>query len=141
MRSCGSIGMGRECFSPMDTYSLTPTSKHYTCMIVLLSRAGKLNGVKKMPKEAHSVTWSSLLGAGRWHDLAQTRQLMKYEGMHKSPECSWTEDRDGVHDFLASDRTNARTEEIYPLEQGVRVISSMRILFSPLWPVHNVLVK
>lgn len=79
--------------------------------------------------------------AGRWRDLAQTRQLMKYEGMHKSPECSWTEDRDRVHDFLASDRTNARTEEIYPLEQGVQVISSMRILFSPLWPVHNVLVK
>ncbi|XP_054780508.1 pentatricopeptide repeat-containing protein At2g13600-like [Prosopis cineraria] len=151
----GSTEMGRECFSLMETYGLAPTLKHYTCMIVLLSRAGKLNEayelIKKMPMEADSVTWSSLLGgcfihgeislgeiaaknllelepnnnanyvllanlyasAGRWYDLAQTRQLMKEEGMQKSPGCSWIEDKDGVHVFLAGDTTHARTEEIY----------------------------
>ncbi|XP_028752170.1 pentatricopeptide repeat-containing protein At2g13600-like [Neltuma alba] len=151
----GSIEMGHDCFSLMETYNLTPTLKHYTCMVDLLSRAGKLNEAyeltKKMPMEADSVMWSALLGgcfihgevnlgeiaaknllelepnntanyvllanlyasAGRWNDLAQTRQLMKDEGMHKSPGCSWIEDKDGVHVFLASDRNHARTEEIY----------------------------
>ncbi|KAK0593540.1 hypothetical protein LWI29_038407 [Acer saccharum] len=51
--------------------------------------------------------------AGRWSDLARTRQTMKRRGMHKSPGCSWIEDRDGIHRFLASDRSHERTEEIY----------------------------
>ncbi|KAI9119871.1 hypothetical protein K1719_009260 [Acacia pycnantha] len=151
----GSIEMGHECFSLMETYNLTPTLKHYTCMIDLLSRAGKLNEayelIKKMPMEADSVTWSALLGgcfvhgevflgeiaaknllelepnntanyillanlyasAGRWNDLAQIRQLMKDERMQRRPGCSWIEDKDGVHVFLASDITHARTEDIY----------------------------
>lgn len=151
----GSIEMGHECFSLMETYNLTPTLKHYTCMVDLLSRAGKLNEayelIKKMPMEGDSVMWSALLGGcfihgevalgeiaakhlielepnntgnyvllanlyasiGRWYDLAQTRQMMQDRGMQKSPGCSWIEDKEGVHVFLASDKTHRRTEEIY----------------------------
>ncbi|XP_061346806.1 pentatricopeptide repeat-containing protein At2g13600-like [Gastrolobium bilobum] len=151
----GSIEIGRECFSMMETYNVTPTLKHYTCMVDLLSRAGKLNEayklIKNMPMEADSVTWSALLGGcfihsevalgeiaakklielepyntgnyvmlanlyasvGRWHYVAQTRQLMKDKGIQKSPGCSWIEDRDGVHVFLASDKTHKRADEIY----------------------------
>ncbi|WJX10037.1 hypothetical protein P8452_00806 [Trifolium repens] len=151
----GSIEIGYECFYLMEKFNITPTLKHYTCMVDLLSRAGKLDEayqlIKNMPMEADSVTWSALLGgcfihkevslgeiaaeklielepgntgnyvmlanlyasAGRWHDLAKTRELMNDRGMQKSPGCSWIEDRDGVHVFLASDKTHQRAEEIY----------------------------
>lgn len=151
----GSIEIGYEYFYLMETYNIKPTLKHYTCMVDLLSRAGKLNEayqlIKNMPMEADSVTWSALLGgcfihkevalgeiaaeklielepsntgnyvmlanlyasAGRWHDLAKIRELMNEKGMQKSPGCSWIEDRDGVHVFLASDKSHQRVEEIY----------------------------
>jgi pentatricopeptide repeat protein len=151
----GSIEIGYECFYLMEKFNVTPTLKHYTCMVDLLSRAGKLGEayqlIKNMPMEADSVTWSALLGgcfihkevslgeiaaeklielepgntgnyvmlanlyasAGRWHDLAKTRELMNDREMQKSPGCSWIEDRDGVHVFLASDKTHQRAEEIY----------------------------
>ncbi|RYR55199.1 hypothetical protein Ahy_A06g030450 isoform A [Arachis hypogaea] len=151
----GSVEIGHECFLLMDTYNVTPTLKHYTCMVDLLSRAGKLKRayelVKNMPMEADSVTWSALLGGcyihsevelgeiaakklielephntanyvllanlyasvGRWHDLAQIRQLLKQKGMQKNPGCSWIEDVDGVHVFLAGDKSHIRSSEIY----------------------------
>ncbi|KAK9292574.1 hypothetical protein L1049_020548 [Liquidambar formosana] len=51
--------------------------------------------------------------AGRWCDLARTRQTMKDRGMQKSPGCSWIEDKDEIHVFLACDKSHKRTEEIY----------------------------
>ncbi|XP_062120050.1 pentatricopeptide repeat-containing protein At2g13600-like [Humulus lupulus] len=50
---------------------------------------------------------------GRWHDLAKMRQLMKDRGMQKSPGCSWIEDREETHVFLASDKSHNRAKEIY----------------------------
>ncbi|KAF4380351.1 hypothetical protein F8388_024644 [Cannabis sativa] len=51
--------------------------------------------------------------AGRWYDLAKMRELMKDRGMQKSPGCSWIEDRDETHVFLASDKSHNRAREIY----------------------------
>ncbi|KAK8521098.1 hypothetical protein V6N13_077219 [Hibiscus sabdariffa] len=51
--------------------------------------------------------------AGKWSDLARTRQKIKDTGMQKIPGCSWIEDRDDVHVFLAYDKSHKRTEEIY----------------------------
>ncbi|KAJ0046381.1 hypothetical protein Pint_05115 [Pistacia integerrima] len=51
--------------------------------------------------------------AAKWSDLVRTRQKMKNKGMQKNPGCSWIEDRDEIHTFLASDRSHERTEEIY----------------------------
>ncbi|KAL5538677.1 hypothetical protein UlMin_044644 [Ulmus minor] len=51
--------------------------------------------------------------AGKWHDLTRTRQLMKDRGMQKSPGCSWIEDRDEAHVFLACDKSHNRSKEIY----------------------------
>ncbi|GAY60417.1 hypothetical protein CUMW_201850, partial [Citrus unshiu] len=53
--------------------------------------------------------------AGRWSDLARTRQKMKDRRMHKSPGCSWIEDRDEIHKFRSSDRSHDRSEEIYTI--------------------------
>ncbi|CAK7324227.1 unnamed protein product [Dovyalis caffra] len=51
--------------------------------------------------------------ARRWSDLARIRGTMKDRGIHKSPGCSWIEDRNEIHSFLAHDRSHQRAEEIY----------------------------
>ncbi|CAK9185590.1 unnamed protein product [Ilex paraguariensis] len=52
-------------------YGITANSKHYTCMIDLLGRAGRLdeaqNVIKNMPFEPDAATWGALLGASRIH--------------------------------------------------------------------------
>ncbi|XVF12705.1 hypothetical protein REPUB_Repub08aG0142600 [Reevesia pubescens] len=51
--------------------------------------------------------------AGKWSDLARTRQKFKDIGMFKIPGCSWIEDRDDIHVFLAYDKSHKKTEDIY----------------------------
>ncbi|RZC69640.1 hypothetical protein C5167_032770 [Papaver somniferum] len=151
----GSVDLGCKYFDLMRDYHIKPTEKHYTCMVGLLGRAGRLSEaysiVKKMKAEPDSVTWGSLLGcclihrnvglgeisahklielepnnsgnyimlanlyasAGKWDDLARIRKIMKDRKMHKSPGCSWIEDKDQKHVFLANDRSHKRAEEIY----------------------------
>ncbi|OIV89728.1 hypothetical protein TanjilG_03601 [Lupinus angustifolius] len=59
-------------FYSMDKdYGVTPTSKHYTCMIDLLGRVGRfeevLNLTKNMPFEPDGAACGALLGACRIH--------------------------------------------------------------------------
>lgn len=52
-------------------YGIRANSKHYTCMIDLLGRAGRLddaqNLMTSMPFEPDAATWGALLGASRIH--------------------------------------------------------------------------
>ncbi|CBI23043.3 unnamed protein product, partial [Vitis vinifera] len=151
----GAVETGHEFFDLMTYYNVTPSLKHYTCIVDLLSRAGRLDEayelVKKIPRKPDSVMWGALLGgcviwgnvelgeiaaeslielepnntgnyvllanlyayAGRWHDLDRTRQMIKDRGMHKSPGCSWIEDREDIHVFLSCDKSHEKTEDIY----------------------------
>ncbi|GAV82829.1 PPR domain-containing protein/PPR_1 domain-containing protein/PPR_2 domain-containing protein [Cephalotus follicularis] len=62
----GSVDTGYELFDLMGFYNLKPTLKHYTCMVDLLSRAGRIieayELIKKIPLEPDSVMWGALLG-------------------------------------------------------------------------------
>ncbi|KAF4379821.1 hypothetical protein F8388_023838, partial [Cannabis sativa] len=67
-------------------YGITPNSKHYTCMIDLLGRAGRLdeaeNLMKTMPFEPDGATWGALLGASRIHgntELGEKAAKMIFE--------------------------------------------------------------
>ncbi|KAG6410063.1 hypothetical protein SASPL_128111 [Salvia splendens] len=153
----GAVESGQEFFDQMRCYSVAPTLKHYTCMVDLLARAGKLEQaygmVERMPLEADSVIWSALLGGciihgevglgekaarelmrldpgnsghfvmvanlyasmGRWSELRGIRLQMKAEEMHKAPGCSWIEDRDETHVFMAWDKSHKRAREIYDM--------------------------
>jgi hypothetical protein len=70
---------GRKYFNCMiQDYHMTPTLKHYGCMVDLLGRAGFLieaqDMINKMPVEPDVAVWGSLLGACRIHmniDLAE----------------------------------------------------------------------
>ncbi|XP_057507793.1 pentatricopeptide repeat-containing protein At2g13600-like [Actinidia eriantha] len=51
--------------------------------------------------------------AGKWSDVARTRRLIKDRQMQKNPGCSWIEDGNQIHVFMACDTSHRRTEEIY----------------------------
>ncbi|KAM3703107.1 hypothetical protein ACJW31_04G071200 [Castanea mollissima] len=68
----GLLDKGTEYFYSMNCdYGITANSKHYTCMIDLLGRAGRLdeaqNLMRNMPFEPDAATWGALLGASRIH--------------------------------------------------------------------------
>ncbi|EXB25868.1 hypothetical protein L484_000356 [Morus notabilis] len=68
----GLVERGKQYFYSMNQdYGITPNSKHYTCMIDLLGRAGCLDEaqdlMRNMPFEPDAATWGALLGASRIH--------------------------------------------------------------------------
>ncbi|KAL8550974.1 hypothetical protein ACS0TY_000162 [Phlomoides rotata] len=153
----GSVETGLELFDLMGSYDVTPTLKHYTCMVDLLSRGGQVKRayqvVERMPMDPDTVMWGALLGgciihgdvelgeiaaqkliqlepdnssnyvmlanlyasAGKWCELKKVRQQMKDEQLRKNPGCSWIEDKDETHVFMAWDRSHKRAEEIYEI--------------------------
>ncbi|XP_059303403.1 pentatricopeptide repeat-containing protein At4g02750 [Lycium ferocissimum] len=75
LSACGHTGLidkGMEYFYSMARdFGITTNPRHYTCMIDLLGRAGRLddaqNLMKDMPCEPDAATWGALLGASRIH--------------------------------------------------------------------------
>lgn len=75
----GLVDKGREIFASMhQTFNVEPTRDHYTCMVDLLGRAGRLQEalelIKTMSVEPHGGVWGALLGACRIHrnpDIAE----------------------------------------------------------------------
>lgn len=75
LSACGHTGLverGMEYFYSMNhDYGIMANPKHYTCMIDLLGRAGRLddaqNLMKDMPFKPDAATWGALLGASRIH--------------------------------------------------------------------------
>ncbi|EFJ21657.1 hypothetical protein SELMODRAFT_106624 [Selaginella moellendorffii] len=80
--ACGHAGLVDECkwyFQSMIEDRITPTFDHYSCVVTVLSRAGKLEEAEdllhSMPFNPGSVGWTSLLGACRTHgDLKRARR-------------------------------------------------------------------
>eukprot|EP01018_Ginkgo_biloba_P013169 Gb_21054 [translate_table: standard] len=69
----GLVDKGWQYFDWMsEYYHITPTMKHYVCMVDLLGRAGHLDKAKhfinKMPIEPDAIVWSCLLGACKIHN-------------------------------------------------------------------------
>lgn len=72
----GLVDFGREYFDSMNRdYGIIANSQHYTCMIDLFGRAGRLDEaqdlMRNMPFEPDAATWGALLGASRIHGNAE----------------------------------------------------------------------
>ncbi|KAJ4714667.1 Pentatricopeptide repeat-containing protein [Melia azedarach] len=68
----GKVEEGQKYFKMMkEKFGLEPEAEHYSCMIDLLGRAGKLNEaerlIESMPLSPGSIGWAALLGACRKH--------------------------------------------------------------------------
>ncbi|KNA07514.1 hypothetical protein SOVF_170900 [Spinacia oleracea] len=68
----GLIKEGWECFNNMvDKHNISPTEKHYSCMIDVLARGGQLeeafNLMQKMNIQPNASHWGAILGASKVH--------------------------------------------------------------------------
>lgn len=68
----GKVENGWEYLKMMkEKFGIVPETEHYTCMIDLLGRAGKLSDAERlietMPYDPGCIAWSSLMGACRTH--------------------------------------------------------------------------
>ncbi|XP_021836580.1 pentatricopeptide repeat-containing protein At5g44230 [Spinacia oleracea] len=83
LTACSHAGMveeGRKLFKTMEeTYGVTPTGDHYTCMVDLLGRSGHLEEAldlaKSMPIEPHGGVWGALLGACSIYNNPETAEI------------------------------------------------------------------
>eukprot|EP01018_Ginkgo_biloba_P013352 Gb_31457 [translate_table: standard] len=75
LSACSHVGLVDEGCRYFDSlsqdYGITPTMEHYSCMVDLLGRAGRLDEVEdfinKMPVEPDALVWQTLLAACRIH--------------------------------------------------------------------------
>lgn len=68
----GKVHEGKKYFNMMkEKFGIEPEAEHYSCMIDLFGRAGKLTDAEKlietMPFNPGSIGWAALLGACRMH--------------------------------------------------------------------------
>ncbi|KAL9681022.1 hypothetical protein QQ045_012803 [Rhodiola kirilowii] len=140
----GKVEEVRRYFDMMkDEFGIEPESEHYSCMIDLLGRVGKLSEAERlietMPFSPGSISWASLLSAsnqcvqlepsnyaapyvmlanmlsdaGKWEEVAQVRKLMRDRRVKEKQGCSWIELDKKVNVFVAEDSTHPMINDIY----------------------------
>lgn len=66
-------------YSMQEIYSLNPLSEHYSCVVDLLGRAGRLaeavNLIESMPVQPDGPVWGALLGACKIHKNVELAEL------------------------------------------------------------------
>lgn len=87
----GLVDTGIQYFDSMRTiYGIEAKPDHYTCMVDLLGRAGKLveavNLINKMPFKPHSAIFGTLLGASRIHKNLELAEFSAKHLLNLDPE-------------------------------------------------------
>lgn len=104
LTACSHAGLAEEglkYFHSMEkTYGVVPREEHYSCVIDLLGRAGKLEKaeefINNMPIEPNAFGWCSFLGACRIHGDKERGKLAAEKLMKLEPENS------GAHVLLSN---------------------------------------
>ncbi|GAV57678.1 PPR domain-containing protein/PPR_2 domain-containing protein/DYW_deaminase domain-containing protein [Cephalotus follicularis] len=91
----GKVEEGQRYFDMMkEKFKIEPEAEHYSCMIDLLGRAGKLSEaeriIQRRPVSSGAISWSALLGACRTHgniELAEkaANQLLLLDPSNAAP--------------------------------------------------------
>lgn len=119
LRGCSHAGLVKEglnyFYSMEKIYGVMPREEHYSCVIDLLGRAGKLKEaeefINKMPFEPNAFGWCSFLGACRSHGDKDRGKLAAEKLMQLEPENS------GAHVLLSN---------IYAKEQQWEDVRALR---------------
>ncbi|MED6149141.1 hypothetical protein PIB30_059626 [Stylosanthes scabra] len=106
----GLVEKGKQIFESMiKEHGIMPIQDHYTCMIDLFSRAGRLDEARdfifKMPFGPDAI--------GEWEEVAKLRKGMRDKGLRKEPGCSWIKYKNQVYIFSADDQSNPFLDRIY----------------------------
>lgn len=88
----GLVEQGRHFFEMMERcYGVKPSKDHYTCMIDLLGRAGKLKEalefIQTMPIKPNASIWGALLGACRIHKNPEVAEIAARHLFELEPDC------------------------------------------------------
>ncbi|XP_006660454.1 pentatricopeptide repeat-containing protein At4g14850-like [Oryza brachyantha] len=102
----GLVDEAKQYFNSMkEMFGIDRTEEHYSCMIDLLGRAGKLDDamelVNSMPFQANASVWGALLGASRVHKDPELGRLAAEKLFGLEPEKS------GTHVLLANTYASA----------------------------------
>ncbi|XP_015898746.4 pentatricopeptide repeat-containing protein At3g24000, mitochondrial-like [Ziziphus jujuba] len=116
---CSHAGMveeGLNYFHSMEKiYGVVPREEHYSCIIDLFGRAGRIreaeNFIKSMPFEPNAFGWCSFLGACRIHGDKERGKVAAEKLMQLEPENS------GAHVLLSN---------LYAKEQQWEDVRSLR---------------
>ncbi|KAL4589703.1 hypothetical protein LXL04_002611 [Taraxacum kok-saghyz] len=73
----------------------------------------KLMKIEPMNSGNYVAVSNAYAGKGMWNEVSELRSLMRENGIKKSPGCSWLQIGKEVHVFVANDRSQSRTDEIY----------------------------
>ncbi|KAK9060735.1 hypothetical protein SSX86_021441 [Deinandra increscens subsp. villosa] len=75
------------------------------------------NLIKLEPNNSGNYTALSNAYAanGLWDEVSDLRSLMKEKGVKKNPGCSWVQTGKELHVFVANDRSNSQSDEIYAM--------------------------
>ncbi|KAK9163591.1 hypothetical protein Syun_004493 [Stephania yunnanensis] len=91
----GKVDEGWKYFNMMkESFGIEPVTEHYSCMIDLLGRSGKLDEAERlietMPFDPGSISWAALLGACRTHGNIElgakaAKKFMELEPYNAAP--------------------------------------------------------
>ncbi|KAL1217360.1 Pentatricopeptide repeat-containing protein [Cardamine amara subsp. amara] len=98
LSACGQVGLtdeGQKYFSMMsEEYGIKPRLEHYSCMVNLLGRAGKLQEaydlIKEMPFEPDSCVWGALLNSCRLQNNVDLAEIAAEKLFDLEPENTGT---------------------------------------------------
>ncbi|KAE9611008.1 putative tetratricopeptide-like helical domain, DYW domain-containing protein [Lupinus albus] len=123
LKGCSHTGMvvdGLNYFYSMDkNYGVVPREEHYSCVIDLLGRAGKLKEaedfINSMPFEPDAFGWCSFLGSCKIHDDKERAKVAANRLMKLEPENS------GAHVLLSNIYAKERQwEDVRSLRKMIR---------------------
>lgn len=163
LSACSHVGLVDEGFrhfkSMSQEFGLVPRMEHYSCMVDVLGRAGRLckieEFINKMPMKPNVLIWRTVLVAccranvwdhkselgqraaqmlfelepqnavnyvlasnmyalgEKWEDMVRARKAMRRARVNKETGCSWVTMKDGVHVFVAGDKSHPEKDAIY----------------------------
>ncbi|KAF8394954.1 hypothetical protein HHK36_018893 [Tetracentron sinense] len=97
LSACSHVGMvdeGWKYFNSMDsTYGITPSAKHYVCMVDLLGRGGHFEDVRnfivQMPLQPSVSLWGALFSACKTHGNLEMAEYAADHLIELQPEKPW----------------------------------------------------
>uniref|UniRef100_A0A1D1Z9Y1 Pentatricopeptide repeat-containing protein At4g39952, mitochondrial n=1 Tax=Anthurium amnicola TaxID=1678845 RepID=A0A1D1Z9Y1_9ARAE len=103
LSSCSHAGFieeGKYLFSRMRDHSITPTCKHYACMVDLFGRSGRLKEAEEMvltmPTTPDGGVWGALLSACKIHNNLEMGERAGKKALELEP------DNDGYYILLSN---------------------------------------
>ncbi|KAE8713826.1 hypothetical protein F3Y22_tig00110204pilonHSYRG00039 [Hibiscus syriacus] len=113
LMACNHAGMVDEGLLVFDcmqeTYGIAPDIEHFSCLIDMLGRAGRLN-------KAEDYTGRFALGKMRWYEMwdgvAEGRKKMKGSGLKKEAGYSMVQVKGGYENFTVGDFSHSRIDDM-----------------------------